>query len=125
MRFTILTEDGDGESHYVDGELDLPERAFAPPAPPMYVSEPVVAARGVFFEIPAGWFGDWHPAPCRQYYVQTTGALEVQASDGEIRHFLPGDVVLVEDVRGKGHTTRVVGSEPVLTAVIPLADSTR
>src|SRR5262245_51456070 len=73
MRLTILTEDDDGESHYIDADLDLSERAFAPPAPPMYVSEPVVAARGVFFEIPAGWFGDWHPAPCRQYYVQTSG----------------------------------------------------
>jgi hypothetical protein len=75
MRFTILTEDDDGESHYVDGDLALLERSFVPPAPPMYVSEPVPAARGVFFRIPAGWFGDWHPAPCRQYYVQTTGEL--------------------------------------------------
>ena len=56
----------------------------------------------VFFRIPAGWFGDWHPAPCRQYYVQTTGELEVQVSDGEIRRFRPGDVVLVEDVTGQG-----------------------
>ena len=29
---------------------------------------------------------------------------------------------LPEDLTGKGHTTRVVSSEPVLTAVIPLAE---
>jgi len=28
---------------------------------------------------------------------------------------------LVEDTTGKGHTTRVVGGEPVLTATVPLA----
>jgi hypothetical protein len=122
MRFTILTEDDDGESHYVDADLELFARAFVPPAPPMYVSEPVAAAHGVFFEIPAGWFGDWHPAPCRQYYVQTTGELEVQVSDGEIRHFLPGDVVLVEDVRGTGHTTRVVSDDAVRGVYVQLPD---
>ena len=122
MRLTILTEDDDGESHYVDADLGLNERSFVPPAPPMYVSEPVVAARGVFFEIPAEWFGDWHPAPCRQYYVQTTGALEVQVSDGEIRVFHPGDVVLVEDVRGKGHTTRVVSNDGVRGVYVQLPD---
>jgi len=122
MRFTILTEDGEGESHYVDADLELVARAFVPPAPPMYVSEPVLAARGVFFEIPAGWFGDWHPAPCRQYSVQTTGELEVQVSDGEIRHFLPGDVVLVEDVRGTGHTTRVVSDDAVRGVYVQLPD---
>ena len=122
MRFTILTEDDDGESHYVDGDLALLERAFAPPAPPMHVSEPVPAARAVFFEIPVGWFGDWHPAPCRQYYVQTTGQLEVEVSDGEIRHFHPGDVVLVEDVRGTGHTTRVVSDDAVRGVYVQLPD---
>jgi len=30
-------------------------------------------------------------------------------------------VILVEDTTGKGHTTRVVGGEPVLTATVPLA----
>jgi hypothetical protein len=29
----------------------------------------------------------------------------MQTSDGEVRHFRPGDVILVEDTTGKGHTT--------------------
>ena len=39
-----------------------------------------------------------------------------------MRRFGPGDARLVEDLTGQGHTTRVVGNEPVKTAVIPLAD---
>jgi hypothetical protein len=45
--------------------------------------------------------------------------------DGTLRRFGAGDARLVEDTTGKGHTTRVVGSEPVLTAVIPLAEAAR
>jgi hypothetical protein len=32
----------------------------------------------------------------------------------------PGDARLVEDTRGQGHTTRVIGGEPCIHAVIPL-----
>lgn len=120
MRLTILAVDADGESHFVDATIALRPQSFAPPAPPLELSEPVADVRGLFFRIPPGWFGDWHPAPCRQYYVQTTGALEVQVSDGETRRFRPGDVVLLEDVHGRGHTTRVLGDEAVCGVYLQL-----
>ena len=41
--------------------------------------------------------------------MQIAGELEVEAGDGERRRFGPGSVVLLEDVSGKGHFTRVVG----------------
>ena len=41
--------------------------------------------------------------------------------DGTEQVFGPGDARLVEDTTGKGHTTRVVSNEPVLTATVPLA----
>jgi hypothetical protein len=54
--------------------------------------------------------------------VQTTGELEVQVSDGEIRRFRPGDVVLVEDLRGQGHTARVVSDDAVCGVYVQLPD---
>lgn len=120
MRLTILTEDGTGESHFVDATIDLAATSFAPPAPPLELSAPVEDARAIFFRIPPGWFGDWHPTPCRQYYVQTTGVLEVQVSDGEVRRFRPGDVVIVEDLAGRGHITRVVGDDAVCGVYVQL-----
>ena len=42
--------------------------------------------------------------------------------DGSVHRFGPGHVTLAEDLTGKGHTTRVVGNRPRLTATIPLAD---
>ena len=45
--------------------------------------------------------------------------------DTEVRvaRYRPGDARLVEDTTGQGHTTRVVGNEPCLTATVPLAQA--
>ena len=120
MRLTTLPVDAAGESHIVDGAIDLVAQPFAPPAPPLEVSAPIAADHGVFFRMPAGWFGDWHPTPRLQYFVQTTGELEVQVSDGEVRRFHPGDVVYVGDVHGRGHTTRVIGDVAVCGVFVQL-----
>jgi len=52
--------------------------------------------------------------------VHLEGTVEVEASDGERRRFGPGDVVLVEDVSGRGHVTHWVGDGPRLTLFLPL-----
>ena len=51
-----------------------------------------------------------------------SGQLEIGLGDGSKHLFGPGDARLVEDTTGKGHTTRVHGSAPCLTATIPLAE---
>jgi quercetin dioxygenase-like cupin family protein len=86
------------------------------------LTSPQTAAHIVFNQLSAGTFIDWHPAPRRQYVIILSGQLEIGLGDGSVRQFGPGDARLVEDTTGHGHTTRVVGTEPVLTAVIPLAD---
>ena len=70
---------------------------------------------------PTGRFLDWHPAPRRQFVIILSGQLEIGCGDGTKQVFGPGDARLVEDTTGKGHTTRVIGNEPVLTATVPLA----
>jgi quercetin dioxygenase-like cupin family protein len=70
-----------------------------------------------------GEMQDWHPAPQRQFVIILSGQLEIGCGDGSTQVFGPGDARLVEDTTGKGHTTRVVGGEPVLTATVPLAQS--
>lgn len=41
--------------------------------------------------------------------------------DGTVARIRPGDVVLAEDLTGQGHITRVVGTTPRLSALVPLA----
>jgi hypothetical protein len=79
------------------------------------------ATQIVFREWPVGQFLDWHPAPRRQFVIILSGQLEIGLGDGSKHVFGPGDARLVEDTTGKGHTTRVLGSQPCITATIPLA----
>ncbi len=113
MQYTRIYADPDGESHFDEVAVALVAKDFAPPASPLNVSAPIPAAQLVFIMLPPGWYGDRHPAPRRQYWVQIAGQIDVEVSDGEIRHFNPGDVGLLEDVTGKGHVTRVIGQDEV------------
>ena len=70
---------------------------------------------------PVGEFLDWHPAPRRQFVIIVSGQLQIGLGDGTTHTFGPGDARLVEDTTGKGHTTRVLGTQPCVTATIPLA----
>ncbi len=62
-----------------------------------------------------------HNAPFPLFIVGLRGTFSVEVSDGEIREFPPGSVILVEDTTGKGHTTRRVGDEQRATLMAPLA----
>lgn len=125
MRITRIWSDDAGTSHFEDVDIELESTDFAPPAPPLDISTPIPAERTLFCEIPAGWFGDWHPSPRRQLYVGLGGRLEVEVGDGEVRRFGPGDVVLLEDLAGSGHTTRVVGEEHSTCVFVQLDEQPR
>ncbi len=121
MKYTRIFCDTQGESHFGDVAIDLRHIDFAPPAPPLWLSDRQEVDHSFFCTFPTGWFGDWHPTPRRQYYIQLTGRLQVGVSDGNTRLFQAGDIVLVEDTWGKGHTTRVLGDDDVTAAFIQLS----
>jgi hypothetical protein len=56
-------------------------------------------------ERPPGYFMDFHPAPFRRWQVGLVGRTTIGLSDGTSQTFGPGDVRLIEDTTGKGHTT--------------------
>jgi hypothetical protein len=122
MKYVRVYSDEEGESHIEDIEIELLPVDFAPPAPPLNLSEFSPAKWYGFLSAPAGWVGDWHPAPKKQIFFYISGKIEAETSDGEIRRFGPGSVTLVEDTTGKGHKSRVVGDNEVLAAVVQLED---
>ncbi len=121
MKYAVLYIDATGASHFKDETIRFDIVNFAPPAPPVGLSNFTAATQTLFFKIPVGWFGDWHPAPKRQFFFCLSGKAELIASDGEKRVFGPGDVFLLEDIIGKGHQTRVVGKEDFVAAITQLA----
>lgn len=120
--YTRLYSDENGESHFQDVVIDFESVDFAPPAPPLDISKFRPASQYAFLKAPVGWYGDWHPVPFRQLHIYISGEVEAEVSDGEVRRFGPGSIVLVEDVTGKGHRSRAIGSREGLIAIITLTD---
>jgi quercetin dioxygenase-like cupin family protein len=121
MKFGILYTDQNGNSHFKDGELAFDFVNFAPPAPPVELTSYTPVRQLVFFRLAPGWFGDWHPAPKRQFFCCLSGEFELTASDGETRRYGAGKVFLLEDTFGKGHQSKVTSKEDFVAAIVQLA----
>jgi quercetin dioxygenase-like cupin family protein len=120
MQSHRLYSDEDGETHFEVVSTTFTPMEYAPPAPAFGLSEPTEATRYVTVRFPAGWNSGLHPTPRRQVFVVLSGRLEGEASDGMHMSFGAGDVLLMEDTEGKGHTARVVGRDDVLAMMIHL-----
>ncbi len=120
--YTRIYADANGVSHFEDVDVDFETVDYAPPSPPLDVSEMQSVTGYAFLRAPAGWSGEWHPAPYRQLHFYLSGEVEAQVSDGEVRRFSAGSAVLLEDLSCKGHRSRTIGSSDVLLAIIRMAD---
>src|SRR3989442_7610589 len=69
-----------------------------------------------------GRVSDWHTAPRRQYVITLSGHGELEVAGGKKIPVGPGHIELVEDTTGKGHITRVTGTEERVTIQLPLTD---
>ena len=63
----------------------------------------------------------WHNAPFKQILIVRTGSVKIEVEDGTVRQLGPGDLVLEEDLTGKGHRALPVDNEPVLLTAVVLA----
>jgi hypothetical protein len=122
-RYTRLYADAQGESHFADVESALLPANFAPPAAPLHVASLFPATRCGFVGGPPDWAGQVpHPSPRRQFFCTMRGEYAVTASDGTTRHFSAGQLLLLEDTVGKGHSTRFIGEQEVLVFAVTLGD---
>ncbi len=107
VKITRLYNGPENQSCFEDIEIDLESKG-----PLGLFSEPI-GAKAVFFrEIQPGYEYTWHNVVCREYVVTIEGQAEIEAGSGEKRRFGKGDVLLAEDMTGKGHRTRVIGRKP-------------
>jgi len=73
-------------------------------------------------DIKPGHFIDFKPNPAPQFVSVLSGNMALTVSNGETRYFSRGDMVLLQDISGQGHTTRTLGHDPCRTLVITLTD---
>jgi hypothetical protein len=122
IKYVRLYADLFGESHFEELEEELTLTDFAPPASPLYTSSLIPAAQTRVLGAPAGWTGDWHTSSARNLFFVLSGEWEIEASDGEIRRFGPGNILRVEDTTGKGHASRVISDSDSLAGMVQLSD---
>ena len=104
MRIHNLYTDEKGESHFRDIEIEWAEERRG-----SKLSKRMPATGIIFRETRAEYDLDLHPAPRRQYIVNLDAGVQLTASDGESRIIGPGEIILVEDITGKGHLSKGLG----------------
>ena len=115
MRIHNLYEDAHGMSHFRDIEIEWVEERRGSKLSRR------LPATGIIFRETAGEYDlDWHPAPRRQYIINLDAGVRLTASDGESRIIGAGEVVLVEDVSGKGHLSQSVGGQMRHSIFVPI-----
>ena len=71
-----------------------------------------------FLHLPRAWVGDWHPTPRRLWIFCLAGEMEFQAGDGTVNRVVPGSSMLLEDTKGRGHRSRVIGDGDALLVAV-------
>ncbi len=113
---TRLYTGPDGQTHADEIEVTLTGGRLSE------VSETLRVTGAEIHRTPPGRVNDWHTAPRRQYVITLSGRGEIEVAGGRKISLGPGHMELAEDLTGKGHITRVVGSEDRVTIQLPLAD---
>lgn len=94
--------DADNVTRFEDLDYSAVPAVFAPPAPPVFVTEALAADKVMFLSMPQGWTDLAHPSPARQFAFFLSGEA-IGTAGGEERRVGAGTIVLMEDTTGPGH----------------------
>ncbi|WP_160138528.1 hypothetical protein [Chryseobacterium sp. c4a] len=101
MNITRIFSDEKGETHFENIEIPLVDQGDIG-----FLSETIEVNALQFRQVSASYDYDFHCAPQKQYIVLLDGGVEIETSLGEKRKFKTGEILLVEDITGKGHKTK-------------------
>jgi hypothetical protein len=119
LRYSVVYADSEGITHFRDEYIPWQKTQGRGNAP-ISVTPLLDAQKIGFLTLPKGYRQDWHPAPSKRFAMVLSGVAEIEVGDGERRKFGPGSVVLVTDVQGRGHRTRVSGSREHFVVWVPV-----
>ncbi len=118
VMITHLFTGPDNQTHAEEVELKFM------PGKPAEVSKMMQVSSAELHRTAGGSVDDWHRAPRRQYVITLSGQGEVEVTGGKKISIGPGHIDFVEDTTGKGHITKVLGTDDRVTLQLPLADQT-
>jgi uncharacterized cupin superfamily protein len=120
LTYTHIYSDANGVSHFKTEQLDF-KPLPGPNASQSLTLHVLAGAQGAsLLRLRKGAVEDWHIAPRTQFLIGVQGESEVTASDGKTLRVKPGDVMLMDDTKGKGHKTAAVGPQDHIAMIIPV-----
>ena len=126
QRITRVFTSEDGSSRFGDAQVPLDEelRAGSSVEPLAMVSLARVfgaVENAMLISGDASWAGEApHPAPARLFWAILAGDFQITVTDGSVRRFPTGSLVLVEDTTGSGHSSRIL-NDGALALVLRLS----
>jgi hypothetical protein len=120
MIYTRIFSTDDGGSSMEEVEVASSPVNFVPGEPAFNVSAPNPAENVKFLRIAGDWYGGWHPTPVKQFVIVMSGGFESKTTDGKSRRFGIGDIVLLDDIEGRGHESKMFAGVETLVAAIEL-----
>jgi hypothetical protein len=115
IRVHNLYCDASGESHWRDVNIEWENEG-----PGGKTSAHQFANGIIFRQTQAEHDRPWHPAPRRQYIINLDAGVELTASDGESRKIGAGEIILVEDTKGKGHLSKSINNQMRHSIFVPI-----
>lgn len=115
LNCTRIHTDDQGAARFEDTRIPMvPEE----PGPDTLSVSEVFGASGLIFAraVPGGGHPD-QPEPRRAMGIVLAGSSEISAS-GETRTFTTGDILLIEDTEGVGHSSRTTDGFLVALAIL-------
>lgn len=98
---TRVYSDSNGDTRFEDITIPLKDAGEIGK-----LSEDVSVKSIIFREVEASYDYNFHNAPQKQYLILIDGGIEIETTLGEKRQFQTGEVLLLEDTKGKGHRTK-------------------
>jgi hypothetical protein len=107
--------DESGETHVTVLELPIKE---SPIGTVRSLNDIPVTTAGLVEFVTRKRDGGVHAPPEREIFVVLQGMLEIETTTGQTEHLSPGDVLILDDVGSKGHSSRDVGEDSLQLMVI-------
>jgi hypothetical protein len=106
-----------------DGQSHLAELQIVGSGPPLNDLLPCGGWRP--FQCDSGHVQGRHPTPVAGMTIMLSGCMEIGVGGGSLRHvaLVPGDMLMVLDTRGEGHSTATTGPERLQVAGVSFAAS--
>jgi hypothetical protein len=118
INLTRIFTGPDGQTHEEGVEVKL----MPGPLAGLDQSESAKVSSCYFVRVGPGYVEDWHNASARRYVITLSGHAEIELKDGRKIRLGPGRVLQAEDLTGKGHIFRAIGTEDWTAAFVQLGE---